>query len=121
MKKALIIMTVALFLAGCASGELQGEVLNDELVTEFNANFETDVIQYNGELLKPTPCHEVEEEIIIEDNTAVLEIDLVEEDDGEMCAQVVEEEAIMGSEMIDEAPTEFLVRINGEDAFRMDV
>ena len=125
MKKLLIIFLV-LFIVACSTPtddalpELDEDQNAQETVEEdingeedFSAYKDEDgTIYYEGTVLKPTPCHEIEKESFAEFNSLIVTLELIEPQEGIICSQVISPSKI--SDFNDEDLDEIEIYLNGE-------
>jgi hypothetical protein len=110
--------------SACSSGVeyyIEGEC-NNNVIDEKNHYIENVYLLYdNGifiyevEILKPTPCHIVQEELFVLESSLELNLEII--DSGDICIQVIATETIKGEIELNEKPENFNIVINGENIY----
>ncbi len=83
---------------------------DDHIIGDLETEFAEGLFVYKLTVNKPTPCHEViVEQILEEDNVLELYVDVV--DTGEICPQVIETIVVEGEIEVEEEPEDVIVSL----------
>lgn len=97
MKKQIyiLLLTMLIVVAGCAQQtSIEPGVFNEELS---QTSFEKDMLTYNLSFQKPTPCHSLNVTRTFDEGVLTLNVETVyKAQTGEVCAQVIEFENVVG-------------------------
>ena len=86
--------------------------------------YENGVLEYSAKVTKPTPCHKVDiKEFIMESYPVQVEvsIEVLPDDSGMACVQVIDEETVEGTLEIGHKPGSFAIKLNGGRVYSTDL